>query len=63
MIINAEITPTKVACATETNGTGLALQDLIVQLIDKNMTLLMGAAVYHPISVSAILQKARTPIR
>ncbi len=54
-IIEAAITPTKVACVTETQVTALDLQDLIVQQINKNATLIPDAAVYHTISASAIL--------
>ncbi len=55
MTIEAAITPTKVARATETQVTALALQDLIVEQINKNATHLPDAAVYHKISASAIL--------
>ncbi len=54
MRIEAVITPTEVARATETQVTALALQDLIVQQIDKNATLVPDAAVYYTISASAI---------
>ena len=53
--IEAAITLTKVACATDTQVTALALQDLIVQQIDKNATLVQDAAVHHTILASAIL--------
>ena len=53
--IEAAITPTKVARATETQVTALALQDLIVQQIDKNANPVPDAAVCHTISASAIL--------
>ncbi len=53
--IEAAITPTKVARATETQVTALALQDLIVQQIDENANPVLNAAVYHTISATAIL--------
>lgn len=55
MTIEAATTPTEVARATETQVTALALQDLIVQQIDENATLVPDVAVYHTISASAIL--------
>ena len=54
-IIKAVITPTKATHAIETQVTALALQDLIVQQIDKNTTPVPDAAVYHTISVDSIL--------
>ena len=53
--IEATITLTKVARVTETQVTALVLQDLIVQQIDENATLVPDATVYHTISASAIL--------
>ncbi len=60
MTIEAAITPTEVACATETQVTALTLQDLIVQQMDKNATPVPDAAVYHTISANTTLQKAST---
>ena len=54
-IIEDVITPTEATHATETQVTALALQDLIVQQIDKNATPVPDAAVYHTISANAIL--------
>ncbi len=53
--IEAAITPTKLARSPKTQVTALALQDLIVQQIDKTAIPIMDAAVYHKISASAIL--------
>ena len=53
--IEAAITPTKAACAIETQVTALALLDLIVEQIDNNAILVSDTAVYHTISASAIL--------
>ena len=53
--IEAAITPTKVARATETQVTALALQDLIVRQIDENANPVLDGAVCHTISASAIL--------
>ena len=54
MRIKAAITSTKVACITKTQITALALQDPIVQHINKNATFVPDAAVYHIISANAI---------
>ena len=53
--IEAAITLTKVARATETQVTSFALQDLIVQQMDKNATSVPDAADCHTISATAIL--------
>ncbi len=53
--IEAAISPTKVARAIETQVTSLALQDLIVQQIDKNANPVPDAAVCNTISASAIV--------
>ncbi len=55
MTIEATISPIEVARARETQVTALALQDLTVQQIDKNATLIPDVAVYHKISARAIL--------
>ena len=62
MTIKVAITPTKVALATESQVTAFALQDMIVQKIDKNTTPVPDAAVYLTISANAILHSATTPI-
>ncbi len=60
--IEAAIPPTKVARAKETQVTALVLQDLIVQQMDKNATLLLDATVHHTVSSSGILHQASITI-
>ena len=53
IIIKAATTLSKLACTIETDA--LAFQDLIVQQMDKNGTLVLDAAVCYTISANAIL--------
>lgn len=55
MTIETVITLTKVAYAIETQVIALALQDLIVQQIEKNAIHIPNVVLYHIISINAIL--------
>lgn len=55
MTIEAAITSIKIACTIETLVIILALYNLIIQLINKNTTLILDMAVCHKTLVSVIL--------